>query len=201
MVRTLLETEGMPKINAPHIVGELAALHDAYERALAANDVPALKAFFWDSPHVVRYGASEHLYGTDAVSRYREGHTPVFTNRQIVRREILTLGPDLASIMCELSQTVAGQERHSRQSQTWHRFPETGWRIVAAHVSQATPPAGASLGWEAYVTEAAAALGLPVHPAHRPGVIQHLQRAASLAGPLLALNLPLDVDPAPIFTP
>ncbi len=201
MVRTLLESDDMPKINAPRVIAELTTLHDAYERALAANDVSALKAFFWDSPHVVRYGVSEHLYGVEAVSRYRDNQAPIFSERQIIRREILALDLDHGSIMCELTQLIHGQRRHSRQSQVWCRFSGYGWKIVTAHVSQAVPAAGTSLGWETYVNEAAAAVGLPLHPSHRQGVIQNLHRAATLAAPLLALQLPLEASPAPVFVP
>ena len=66
MVRAVLPEPDMPEVNAPDVVAELGVLHDAYERALAANDVPALTAFFWDSPHTVRYGVGEHLYGAGA---------------------------------------------------------------------------------------------------------------------------------------
>lgn len=190
----------MPEINASAIVAELAALHDAYERALAANDVAALTAFFWDSPHTVRYGVNEHLYGADAVASYRQASPPVFTDRVLQRRAILALGDDVASIMCELTQKIAGQLRHSRQSQVWVRFPGLGWKIVSAHVSNAlTAPAGPA-SWDAYVDQTAAALGLRIDPGHRPGVVQSLQRTAAIAAPLLAYPIPGDVEPAPVFT-
>lgn len=190
----------MPEINAPDVVAELGVLHDAYERALAANDVPALTAFFWDSPHTVRYGVGEHLYGAGAVTAYRQATAPLFTARRIIRRAILALGRDTASIMTELAQTVGGQPRHTRQSQVWVRFPGAGWKIVSAHVSNAlTAPAGAGPAMDAYVDQAAATIGLRLDPAHRPGVIQQFQRMASVAAPLLAFPLP-DADPAPVFT-
>src|SRR3954465_9523551 len=106
MVRSLLDTSSMPEINAPAVVAEVTVLHDAYERALAANDVPALTAFFWNSPHIVRYGVNEHLYGAEAVATYRQSSTPAFTNRHLLRRSILTIGADTASVMCELGQKI-----------------------------------------------------------------------------------------------
>jgi hypothetical protein len=188
----------MPELNAPAVVAEIASLHDAYERALIANDVEALVGFFWDSPHVVRFGVSEHLYGTDAISTYRQGYSPVFTERKLLRRTIVTLGSELASVMCELSQVVHGHPRHSRQSQVWARFSGIGWKIISAHVSNAlSPPPGV---WEAYVDRTAAALGLPLAAAHRPGVVQNLTRSATIAEPLLAFSLPPEVEPAPVFT-
>jgi len=191
----------MPEINAPAIVAEIGALHDNYERALIANDIPVLNASFWESPHTVRYGVHEHLYGAEAVAAYRQGNTPTFTERTIVRRTILTLGSDVASIMCELSQKVRGRPRHSRQSQLWVRFPEHGWKIVSAHVSNALPAGVDETTWNAYIDGASAALGLSVDPAYRDGVVQLLQRSAALAGPLLAFHLPSDVEAAPVFTP
>lgn len=190
----------MPEINAPAVVAEVCALHDAYERALAENDVPALTAFFWDSPHVVRYGVGEHLYGAEAVAAYRQGTTRAFTDRRLLRRAVLTFGPDTASVMCELEQTVLGRLRRSRQSQVWIRFPDTGWKIVSAHVSHAQTVPAARPGWDDYVDQAAGAVGLPLDPVHRAGVIQQLQRTAALAAPLLAFSLPAGVEPAPTFT-
>lgn len=133
----------MLPINDPALVAEIGALHDAYERALVANDVDALTGYFWDSPHVVRYGADEHLYGAAAIAAYRQGNKPAFTDRKLLRRAIVTLGTDAASVMCELSQIVQGQVRHIRQSQVWVRFPGSGWKIVSAHVSTALRPPAA----------------------------------------------------------
>jgi hypothetical protein len=201
MVRSLLDDSRMPEINAPAVVAELNALHDTYERALAANDVPALTDFFWNSPHTVRFGVNEHLYGADAVASYRQTTAPAFTERTLLRRSILVIGNDTASIMCELSQKILGQLRHSRQSQVWVRFPGLGWKIVSAHVSNAlTAPSGVA-NWDSYVDQTAAALGLRIDPAHRAGVIQSVQRTATIAAPLLGFSIPGEVEIAPIFTP
>jgi hypothetical protein len=189
----------MLPLNDPTIIAEITALHDAYEHALITNDVAALNASFWNSPYVVRFGVSEHLYGAEAIATYRNDSRPVLVDRHITRRTITAFGPDMASVTCELSQTVGGQPRHSRQSQVWVRFPEVGWKIVAAHVSHAvgTPTAA----WGSYADRAAAAVGVPLDPAHRPGVVQNLQRAAALATPLLEFALPADTELAPVFTP
>jgi len=191
----------MPIVNDPTVIAEITALHDAYERALAANDIPALNTFFWDSPYVVRYGVSEHLYGAEAVAAYRQGHAPVFTERKLIRRTIVAFGPGCASVMSELSQKIAGQPRHSRQSQVWIRQPDVGWKVVSAHVSNAltAPPADGS--WDAYADQTASALGLPLDPVHRLGVVQNLQRSAAIAAPLLAFALAHGTEPAPVFAP
>jgi hypothetical protein len=197
-------------LNDPALVATLAGLHDAYEAALAANDVAALNAFFWDSPHVVRFGVAEQLYGADSLHAYRQGHKPVFTARRLVRREISIFSADFATVMSEIELTIAGLPRASRQSQTWVRLPGAGWRIVAAHVSsplsgtpaapEAPSPATAASPWAAHVDALSRGLGLPVATAHRPGVIANLERAAAIAAPLLAFSLPDHAEPAPVFT-
>jgi hypothetical protein len=54
---------------------------------------------------------------------------------------------------------------------------------------------------EAYVDAAAAALGVPLHPEHRPGVLHYFALAAGLAELVMAARLgPLD-EPAPVFVP
>lgn len=189
----------MPTVNDPAVIAEIAAHHDAYERALAANDVETLTRFFWDSPEVTRYGVVEHLYGAEELKAYRKANGVVVTDRRLLRRKIVTFGPDWATVMCEFSQLSRGHSGHARQSQTWVRFPTDGWRIVAAHVSLARlPPEGE---WAAYADLAAAALALPIAAAHRPGVVQNLERAAAIAAPLLAHPLPAGTEPAPVFVP
>jgi AtzH-like/1-carboxybiuret hydrolase subunit AtzG-like len=191
----------MPEINSPEIVAEIESLHDAYERALVANDVAVLEAFFWNSPDVVRYGVNEQLYGAEALAAYRRSSTPVFTDRRLIRRQVLTLGSGFASVMSELEQMVFGRKRHNRQSQVWVRFPDAGWKIVAAHVSNAVvgPPEEGT--WEQYTDQLAAALRLTLDPAHRPGVVQNLQRSAAIAAPLMSLELPSAAEAAPVFAP
>jgi hypothetical protein len=188
----------MPIINDPAICAEIAALHDAYEAALAANDATALVGYFWSSPHVVRFGVAEHLYGAEEISAYRQNQKVVFSNRKMLRRTIVAVGTDTVSVMCEISQTVFGQPRHSRQSQVWVRFPEVGWKIIAAHVSNALVATSGS--WDTYADQAAVAVGLPLAAAHRPGVVGNLSRMAAVAGPLLDFPLPDVPEPASVFT-
>lgn len=188
----------MPTVNDPAVIAEIAGLHDAYEAALAANDIAALAGFFWNSADVTRYGVVEHLYGAEEINAYRRTNSVVITNRRLLRRKIVTFDSGSAVVMCEISQTARGKAGHCRQSQTWVRFPVEGWRIVAAHVSLALPaPEG---DWAGYADRTAAALALPLAAAHRPGVIQNLERAAAIAAPLLAHPLPAGTEPAPVFT-
>lgn len=186
--------------NDPGLTQTIARLHDDYERALAANDVDALTAFFWDSSHVVRYGVAEQLYGAAALRAYRQGHTPPYSERRLVRREISTFGSDFATVMSEIELLMGGVVCATRQSQTWVRFPGLGWRVVSAHVSRPISPAAAPSMWEAYADVMARALEVPVAAAHRLGVVANLERTAAIAAPLLAFALPDDAGPAPVFT-
>jgi hypothetical protein len=54
---------------------------------------------------------------------------------------------------------------------------------------------------ETYVDAAAAALELPLAPAHRPGVLHYFALAASLAELLSAHPLSVTDDPAEAFVP
>lgn len=188
----------MPPVNDPATLAEIATLHDAYEKALAANDIAALGRFFWDSPDVTRYGVAEQLYGAEAIRSYRQSNEVVVTGRKRLRRHITAFGTDCAVVMSEFSQSVRGKAGHCRQSQTWIRFSDAGWRIVAAHVSLAQATNEST--WSAYADQTAAALALALAPDHRPGVIQNLERAASIAAPLLAHPLPPATEPAPVFS-
>jgi hypothetical protein len=186
-------------LNDAAIVTTIAALHDDYERALTANDVEALSTFFWDSPHVVRYGVAEQLYGAAELRAFRQGHTPPFTARRIARREICTFGAGVATVMCEIEMLIGGVTRRSRQSQTWVQLPDAGWRVVAAHVSAplAAPPPSP---WAAYADAMARTLALEMTPEQRSGVIANLDRTAAIAASLLAVTLPDEAEPAPVFS-
>jgi len=54
---------------------------------------------------------------------------------------------------------------------------------------------------EAYVDAAAAALDLPLAPAHRPGVLAYFALAAGLADAVMAVPLGASDEAAPVFTP
>lgn len=119
-------------INLPAVLAEVEAVFHEYERALVSNDVPVLDRLFWQSPHTLRYGANENLYGYEAIRAFRQGRTANNLEREITGRVITTFGQDFAVANIEFRRT--GSERTGRQSQTWVRMHE-GWRVVAAHVS------------------------------------------------------------------
>ena len=122
------------RINDPEIVAELQALYPRYEAALVGNDVETLASLFWNSPHAVRMGLAENLYGIDEIAAFRKGRSPVNLARSIRRLDIVTFGRDFGSVTLEFERTVDNRLVRGRQSQLWSRLPE-GWRIVSAHVS------------------------------------------------------------------
>ena len=126
------------QINDPQVVAEVSEAFERYEAALMANDVDTLNELFWASPHTLRYGVWENLYGHDAISAYRRGVPGGAPQRMNGRTVITTYGRDLATVNREFERIQSRQQ--GRQSQTWVRMPE-GWRIVAAHVSVKPPDA------------------------------------------------------------
>ncbi len=122
----------MPEINLPDVVAELTAQFARYEKALTGNDVQVLDELFWNSPHTLRYGATENLYGADAIQAFRAGRPAQGLDRVILKTVITTYGHDFATANVEFQRI--GSAKTGRQSQSWLRTPE-GWRVVAAHVS------------------------------------------------------------------
>lgn len=119
-------------INEPDVLAEVTAVFERYEVALVTNDVAVLDELFWDSPHTLRYGATENLYGYDAIRAFRAGRPSAGLARTLGKTVITTYGRDFATANTEFFRH--GSDRTGRQSQTWLRTPE-GWRVVAAHVS------------------------------------------------------------------
>ena len=123
-------------LNRPEVVAEVRALFERYEQALIDKDVDVLDATFWDSPYTIRYAVRENGYGFAAIHASRVGAVPLpgGSKERRIRLEILTVGADLATVNYEYVARGTGG-RTGRQSQTWVRFPDVGWKVVAAHVS------------------------------------------------------------------
>jgi Protein of unknown function (DUF3225) len=119
-------------INLPDVLAEVTAACERYERALVGNDVAVLDELFWNSPHTLRYGATENLYGYDAIRAFRAGRPAQGLARSVPRIVITTYGRDFATANLEFVRE--GSSKTGRQSQTWMRTHQ-GWRVVAAHVS------------------------------------------------------------------
>ena len=54
---------------------------------------------------------------------------------------------------------------------------------------------------EAYVDATAQLIGLPLDPAHRPGVVLNLGRIAQMAALVMDFPLPEETEPAPVYEP
>jgi hypothetical protein len=121
------------KINDPAVLAEVEAAFAQYETALTTNDVATLDKLFKDSPHTLRYGVAENLYGYGEIAAFRSARSPVGVMRTIERTVITTYG-DATATANTMFRRDSMVGKVGRQSQTWVKFPE-GWRIVSAHVS------------------------------------------------------------------
>jgi len=124
-------------INLPDVHAELSAVFARYEDALVNNRVNVLDELFWTSEHTVRYGAGENLLGIEAIRAFRQARPAQGLQRTLQRTAITTFGRDFGTAMTEFRRE--GGNKLGRQSQTWVRM-DTGWRVVAAHVSLIDPP-------------------------------------------------------------
>jgi len=124
--------------NLPDVVEEIRVLFERYETALAEKQVDVLDDTFWRSPHTIRYALHENGYGFDEIHAHRVARKPgPGLKEKRLRLEILTLGRDVATVNLEFK--VRGRDLVGRQSQTWVRFADEGWKVVAAHVSTVDP--------------------------------------------------------------
>jgi hypothetical protein len=130
------------EINLDHVLAEVRGMFEQYETALMNNDLGVLDRCFWHSQSVVRFGASENLYGIDAIRAFRRSRDPGALKRCLFRTIVTTFGQNFATTTTEF---VRDDKVVGRQSQTWVRFQD-GWRIVSAHVSLIDYPAAGNPG-------------------------------------------------------
>ena len=123
-------------INLPDVLAEVTVQSDRYEQALVTNDVAVLDELFWDSPHTLRYGATENLYGYAEIGAFRATRPAQGLQRTVLKSVITSYGRDMATVNLEFQRH--GSDLTGRQSQTWMRTAQ-GWRVVAAHVSLLKP--------------------------------------------------------------
>ena len=121
------------EIDIPEIVAEVEAAFRRYETALVGNDVATLEALFWDDPRTIRYGIAENLHGMDEIRAFRRARSPVGLSRRLERVVITTFGRDFATASA-LFRRDSAPGKVGRQMQSWVRT-QSGWRVVAAHVS------------------------------------------------------------------
>jgi hypothetical protein len=120
--------------NIPEVVEEVRQVFERYEQALIDKDVDALDATFWESPHTIRYALHENGYGFDEIHKHRVARPPgPGIKERRIRVEILTLGRSIATVNLEFK--VRDRDLVGRQSQSFVRFPDVGWKVIAAHVS------------------------------------------------------------------
>jgi hypothetical protein len=118
-------------INDPTLLAEITDAFNAYERALMANDIPAMDRLFHPAPTTNRYGVGEVLYGIDEIRKFREGRGAA-PPRRLGRVAITVYADRFATVDAEFFRE--GHITRGRQSQAWVKF-EDGWRVVSAHVS------------------------------------------------------------------
>ena len=118
-------------INDPLLLAEVTAAFDAYERALMADDLPAMDALFHDAPTTNRFGVGEVLWGIEAIREFRKGRggSP---QRRLGHVAIAVYGDSFATADAEFYRE--GSDRRGRQTQAWVKFAD-GWKVVSAHVS------------------------------------------------------------------
>lgn len=118
-------------INDPVLLAEVRAAFQEYERALMADDLPAMDALFHDGPTTNRFGVGEVLWGIEAIREFRKGRggSP---QRRLGHVAITVYGDAFATADAEFFRE--GSERRGRQSQAWVKFSD-GWKVVSAHVS------------------------------------------------------------------
>ena len=122
------------EINLPDVLADVPVVFARYEDALVNNRVDVLDALFWPSERTVRYGVGENLVGIDAIRAFRAARPATGLARTLAHTVITTYGCDFATAMTEFRRE--GDAGSGRQSQTWVRFGDGGWRVVAAHVSR-----------------------------------------------------------------
>jgi hypothetical protein len=121
-------------VDLPEVVAEVKAAFDRYEKALTTNDVAVLDDTFRIDRRTIRYGGAEILYGHEEIAAFRAARNPAGLMRSISKTVITTYGRDFA-VASTLFHRGSQPGKVGRQMQTWVRFPDDGWKVVAAHVS------------------------------------------------------------------
>lgn len=121
-------------VNIPEVVEEVRVLFERYEQALIDKNVDVLDATFWNSPLTIRSAIHENGFGFDEIHAHRVRRPPGPGIKLARRRLVITtLGRDIATVHLEFD--MRGRDMPARQSQTWVRLPDVGWKVVLAHVS------------------------------------------------------------------
>lgn len=186
-MRDATAAQAPPRIPGDETVpAELLDAFHAYERAVVANDLDALDAWFDDAPDTLRGDEGGLLVGHDAISAFRAQRGGV-APRAIERIEHRPLA-DGTALLVSVSRFDAGGR--GLQTQIWRRRA-AGWRIVAAHVS-ARPRAFDRAIWRE--------VGEPLAPAAADGPLSGLSFAVkdlfAIAGSRVGAGNPAYLDEA-----
>ena len=111
-----------------------------YERALMANDLPALDALFAPGPDTLRGDVAGILVGHDAISDFRKGRGGA-PKRAILDVEVQDIADDAALVIAITAPLTGGR---GQQTQLWQKA-DGAWRITAAHVSLPAPALNSSI--------------------------------------------------------
>lgn len=112
----------------------LVEAFQAYEQALADDDLVTLDRLFAPGPATLRGDADGLLVGHDAISAFRavRGAT---TPRVVVQTHVQVVDEDHALVVAVTERSRGGR---GQQTQLWSRGPD-GWQVTAAYVSAAAP--------------------------------------------------------------
>ncbi len=145
----------LPAAGHPAPAGLLDAFWE-YERALMANDLPALDRLFAPDPDTLRGDAAGILVGHDAISDFRKGRGGA-PAREILHVEVRELG-DAAALVIAITAPATGGR--GQQTQLWQLI-DGSWRVTAAHVSLPAPAVNGAV-WRVVGTPLVA--GAPLGP-------------------------------------
>ena len=113
-------------------IAEARHVFDTYEYALINKRTEVLDSIFWSDPRTVRFGITEILYGIDAIRAFRSS-VKAYAQRVQRKVHITSFGRDFACTHLEYQRVGTGLI--GRETKIMVRLPETGWRVVSAHVS------------------------------------------------------------------
>jgi ketosteroid isomerase-like protein len=125
------------EIDRPNVIAEVTAAFEDYERALVADDVPAILSFF--AGRAVRFGIADQQAGIEEQARWRRAQGGLPPGRRLKDTTIHAYGESTVIVTTLFG--YPGSDVLGRQSQTWVRLP-AGWKIVHAHVSEPSRPPG-----------------------------------------------------------
>jgi hypothetical protein len=121
-------------VDIPEVKADLEQTFRQYEMALVEGDTETLNSLFYPAGTTVRYGIrGDNQYGHEAIALARRNAGGAMGERQLDRTLITTFGKDFG-VASTLSRQAKNPGKMARQQQTWIRT-QSGWKIVAAHVS------------------------------------------------------------------